>query len=75
MKVPSVVYRIRLKTELIGITTGERQGCICAPLLFLILIYYVLKQSLDDNKLGMALEKIISSRYLAQKLYDLAFAD
>ena len=63
------------KTEWFEITAGVRQGCIWSPLLFLILIDYILKHSLDDNKLGMVLEKRISSRYPEQKLSDLAFAD
>ena len=63
------------KTEWFEITAGVRQGCIWSQLLFLILIDYVLKHSLDDNKLVMVLEKRISSRYPEQKLSDLAFAD
>ena len=63
------------KTEWFEITAGVRQGCIWSPLLFLILIDYILKHSLYDNKLDMVLEKRISSRYPEQKLSDLAFAD
>ena len=48
------------KTEWFEITAGVRQGCIWSQLLFLILIDYALKHSLDDNKLGMVLEKRIS---------------
>ena len=59
------------KMEWFEITAGVRQGCIWSPLLFLVLRDYVLKHSLDD-KLGMVLEKRISSE---QKLSDLAFAD
>ena len=58
------------KTEWFEITAGVRQGCIWSSHLFLILIDYVLKHSLDDNKLGMVLEKRISSQYPEQKLSD-----
>ena len=41
----------------------------------IILIHYVLKHSLYDNKLSMVQEKRLSSRYPEQKLSDLEFAD
>ena len=76
MKSPSVVCRlVAKKIERFEITVGVRQRCIWSPRLILILIDYVLKHSLDDNKLGMILEKRFSSWYPEQKLSDLAFAD
>ena len=45
------------------------------PLLFSILIDWVLKHALDKNDTGIVLEQRRSSRYQQQRLSDLDFAD
>ena len=62
-------------TDWFEVTTEVRQGCVWSPLLFGIVIDWVLKNSLDKNNLGIVLEKRRSSRYQQQRLSDLDFAD
>ena len=57
-------------TDWFGVTTGVRQGCVWSPLLFGIIMDWVLK-----NDLGIVLEKRRSSHYQQQQLSDLDFAD
>ena len=57
------------------VTAGVRQGCIWSPLLFGVLIDWVLKNALDKNDMGIVLERRRSSRYQQQRLSDLDFAD
>ena len=63
------------ETSWFPVTAGVRQGCIWSPLLFGILIDWVLKNALDRNEMGIVIEKRRSSRYQAQRLADLDFAD
>ena len=60
-------------TDWFEVTTGVRQGCVWSPLLFGIVINWVLKNSLDKNDLGIVLEKRRSSRYQQQRISDLEF--
>ena len=62
-------------TDWFEVTTGVRQGCVWSPLLFGIVIDWVLKNSLDKNDLGIVLERRRSSRYQQQRLSDLDFVD
>ena len=62
-------------TDWFEVTTWVRQGCVWSPLLFGIIIDWVLKNSLDKNDLGIVLEKRRSSRYQQQRLSDLDFVD
>ena len=60
-------------TDWFEVTTGVRQGCVWSPLLFGIVIDWVLKNSLGKNRI--VLEKRRSSRYQQRRLSDLDFAD
>ena len=62
-------------TEWFVITAGVRQGCLWSPLIFLILIDYVLKHDLDNNNLCMVIEKKKRLKIPIQMLSDLALAD
>ena len=61
-------------SEWFEVSTGVRQGCVWSPLLFGILIDWVLKHALDENA-GIVLERRRSSRYRQYRLSDLDFAD
>ena len=63
------------ETNWFQVNTGVRQGCIWSPLLFSIVIDWVLKSSLDEKDMGMVIERRRSSRYQQQRLADLDFAD
>ena len=55
---------------------GILQGDVLAPFLFIIVLDYILRQSVDkDSSLGLTLHKARSSRYPAHYLQDLDFAD
>ena len=64
------------ETELFDIVAGVLQGDTLAPLLFVIVLDYVLRISLDANKTkGLLLKPKRSSRHPAEYLTDLDFAD
>ena len=56
------------KTTWFKIKTGVRQGCILSPLLFIIVIDFVLNQALKDQEMGIRLN-------FRKVLQDLDFAD
>ena len=39
--------------EWFQVVTGVRQGCILSPLIFLLVMDWVLKRALDDSKCGI----------------------
>lgn len=56
------------KTEYFDIATGVRQGCILSPILFIIIIDWVLKRTIEDKRRGLQLG-------ISDCLEDLDFAD
>ena len=63
-------------TPFFEITTGVLQGDTLAPLLFIICLDYILKNSLDCNKeLGFTISKRKSSRYSAVSITDTDYAE
>lgn len=63
------------RTDFFQIKSGVRQGCVWSPLVFSILNDWILKQSLDKPNVGLTLTPRRSSRYPADMLSDLDFAD
>ena len=64
------------ETELFDILAGVLQGDTLAPFLFILVLDYALRTSLDQNNtLGLLLKKRNGSRNPAQYLTDLDFAD
>ena len=64
------------ETELFDIVAGVLQGDTLAPLLFITVLDYVLRISMDTNNTkGLLLKPRASSRHPAQHLTDLDFAD
>ena len=57
------------------IRTGVRQGCIWSPLLFNLVIDWVMKEALDKQERGLTLQKAASRRHKDWRLSDLDFAD
>ena len=58
------------------INAGVLQGDTLAPLLFIIILYYVLRTSIGENKdIGLTLSKQRSRRYPATKITDDDYAD
>ena len=57
------------------IVTGVRQGDIWSPLLFGLAIDFVMRCSVDANGSGLTTIPRRSSRYPAEKLSDLDYAD
>ena len=57
------------------IVTGVRQGDIWSPLLFGLAIDFVMKIAVDKDNRGLTLTPRRSSRYPAEKLADLDYAD
>ena len=55
------------KTEFFNVYSGVRQGCVLSPFLFLIVVDFVMKKSMDANNIGIPWEDGI--------LTDLDFAD
>ena len=55
-------------TDYFGIETGVRQGCVLSPLLFLLVIDYIMRKAIDGAAHGMAWAQ-------GQCLADLDFAD
>ena len=63
-------------TEYFDIVAGVLQGDTLAPLLFLIVLDYVLRISMDKNNvMGLLLHPRKSTRHPAQYITDLDFAD
>ena len=63
-------------TDFFKIQAGVLQGDTLAPLLFIIALDYVLRNSLDiDKDLGFTLKKTRSRRYPAVKITDADYAD
>ena len=63
-------------TPFFKITTGVLQGKILEPFLFIIVIDYILKKSLDSNyNLGVTLIKRKSKIYLYVHITDIYYAD
>ena len=63
-------------TDFFDIKAGVLQGDTLAPFLFIIVLDYVLRTSLDKNKdLGFTLAERLSSRHPAEKLTDIDYAD
>ena len=64
------------ETESFNITAGVLQGDTLAPFLFVVVLDYVLRMSLDNmNEKGLTTQPRRSSRHPAQHLTDLDFAD
>ena len=61
-------------TEMFTIKTGVLQGDPLAPFLFIICLDYALRQAIDITD-GFTLKKRMSSRYPAEVLADLGYAD
>ena len=63
-------------TEYFDINAGVLQGVTLAPLLFIIILNYVLRTSIDENKyLSLTLSKQRSRRYPTIKITDAYYAD
>jgi hypothetical protein len=63
-------------TDFFDILAGELQGDTLAPFLFVIILDYVLRTSLDKNsECGFTLTERLSSRNPANKLTDVEYAD
>ena len=63
-------------TDFFEVLAGVLQGDTLAPYLFVIVLDYVLRTSIDDNsELGFTLQQRLSSRYPAKKITDADFAD
>jgi hypothetical protein len=63
-------------TDFIDLSVGVLQGDTLAPYLFIIVMDYVLRTSLDGNpSLGLMIKKGSTSRHPSKYLTDLAFAD
>jgi len=65
------------ETELFSITAGVLQGDTLAPYLFILVLDYIMRQTLGDREteLGFELESRKSSRYPPVVINDLDFAD
>ncbi len=57
------------------IVTGVRQGDIWSPLLFGLVIDFIMRHAVDDNNRGIVLIPRRSSRYPQVRLSDLDYAD
>ena len=62
-------------TEAFSVNTGVLQGDTLAPFLFIIIVDYVLRESMQRKELGVELRRRQGSRRPAQYLTDLDFAD
>jgi len=54
--------------EWFQIVTGERQGCLLSPLIFLLVVDWILKRATNNNDCGLPWNE-------GHKLTDLDFAD
>ena len=63
------------ETEFFSILAGVLQGDTLAPLLFIIVLDYVLRTAIDNDDLGFTLKERRSSRHPAVKVTDTDFAD
>ena len=62
--------------DFFAITSGILQGDTMAPLLFIIVLVYVLRTSVDSlNYKGLEVEPRKSSRYPSKHVNDVDFAD
>ncbi|KAI8486765.1 hypothetical protein Bbelb_355130 [Branchiostoma belcheri] len=62
-------------TKPFQVTTGVLQGDVLAPFLFIILVDYLMKKSIEDTCSGVVTHPRQSSRHPAKILNDLNFAD
>jgi len=62
-------------TEAFTVNSGILQGDTLAPFLFIIVLDYVLRPAICNSELGVTLQPKLGSRYPAECLTDLDFAD
>ena len=62
-------------TDAFHIQAGVMQGDTLAPYLFIIVVDYIMRQSLEGNTYGFTINKRMSRRHPEQKLADVDFAD
>jgi len=66
---PAAVSRLQVGTqEFFEIVSGVRQDCILSPFLFIIVIDFVMRRTMDNSKYGIVWQK-------RNRLTDLDFAD